>query len=488
MVALDLVQPLFRENLVSIDRYHNFNGLRLSHAHFVSYPRRSIKQLGILAAFFLLAIDLAGCGGGSNGGSGGAGAPSGGGATTVITAQPADVVVTPGNSATFTIAATGSNLRYQWQGSADGGTTWTDVSGATMASLVVASTTPTINGNRYRVNVAGDNGDATSQAALLTVSPPPQGPAISQQPADASVTVPATATFQVVAADTATLAYQWQISTHGGAGFTDIPGATGASYTTQPTVLADGGDQFRVVVTNSVDSATSSAATLTVAQQTGAAQCATQVLPVGTVIRITSVSSSNSAFQQLFIGSANGTKKFHGISVPELEVQLRDNTSGIDLDVKTYGSLDSITGVITNIGTYTHVITAIGLQTVDSVADAVYTPAFIDRRYTLTAGQTMSQTWTQDDTTTVTANGTPAAPSTTTITETITTTFVDNEQITVPAGTFNTCKFIDSVSDGQSTSQTTHWLLVGYGVDIQSISNGTTVSAQSISVNGVALQ
>jgi hypothetical protein len=84
-------------------------------------------------------------------------------------------------------------------------------------------------------------------------------PAITTQPANASVTVGATATFSVAATGTAPLSYQWS---RGGAA---ISGANAASYTTAPTVMTDNGAAFTVTVSNSVGSVTSTAATLTVA-------------------------------------------------------------------------------------------------------------------------------------------------------------------------------------------------------------------------------
>ena len=54
------------------------------------------------------------------------------------------------------------------------------------------------------------------------------------------------------------LTYRWQRDG------VDIPGATGASYTTAPTVPADDGATFRVIVSNSAGSVTSATATLTV--------------------------------------------------------------------------------------------------------------------------------------------------------------------------------------------------------------------------------
>jgi len=83
-------------------------------------------------------------------------------------------------------------------------------------------------------------------------------PSITTQPSNQSVTVGSTATFSVVAAGITPLTYQWQKGT------TPITGATLASYTTPTTTSSDNGSQFSVIVTNSIGSATSNTATLTV--------------------------------------------------------------------------------------------------------------------------------------------------------------------------------------------------------------------------------
>ncbi len=67
-----------------------------------------------------------------------------------------------------------------------------------------------------------------------------------------------TATFSVTATGTAPLSYQWQKNG------TAISGATSSSYTTPAETTSDNGALFTVVVTNSVGSVTSNAATLTV--------------------------------------------------------------------------------------------------------------------------------------------------------------------------------------------------------------------------------
>lgn len=60
------------------------------------------------------------------------------------------------------------------------------------------------------------------------------------------------------------MTYQWQQSTDSGSTWTDIPDATSNTYTIPNAALDWNGRQYRCVVTNSVGSVTSSAATLTV--------------------------------------------------------------------------------------------------------------------------------------------------------------------------------------------------------------------------------
>ncbi len=170
-----------------------------------------------------------------------------------ITTQPLNQTVTAGQTATFTVVATGTApLSYQWQKNG------VAISGATAASYTTPATTLADNGSQFIVVVSNTAGSATSNAATLTVSASSIPPAITTQPLNQTVTAGQTATFTVVATGTAPLSYQWQ--KNGVA----IGGATAASYTTPATTLADNGSQFIVVVSNTAGSATSNAATLTV--------------------------------------------------------------------------------------------------------------------------------------------------------------------------------------------------------------------------------
>jgi len=100
-------------------------------------------------------------------------------------------------------------------------------------------------------SVAGCSGNANSGTT-------PVAPSLTAEPASASVNAGQTATFNVTAAGTAPLNYQWQKNA------ADIPNANAASYTTPVTTTADSGELFRVVVSNTAGNVTSNSATLTV--------------------------------------------------------------------------------------------------------------------------------------------------------------------------------------------------------------------------------
>jgi hypothetical protein len=181
-----------------------------------------------------------------------------------ITTQPANQIVTAGQTASFAVTANGTApLSYQWQKNG------ANISGATSASYTTPATTGD-SGSTYRVVVSNSAGTATSNAATLTVSAAAAAPTITTQPASRTVTAGQTASFAITANGTAPLSYQWQKN---GA---NISGATSASYTTPATTTGDSGSTYRVVVSNSAGTATSNAATLTVSAAAVAPTITTQ--------------------------------------------------------------------------------------------------------------------------------------------------------------------------------------------------------------------
>jgi hypothetical protein len=200
------------------------------------------SQLIAIAVIF----STAGCSGTSNSGGNQNVAPS-------LTAQPASVAVTVGQSASFSVSASGTApISYQWRKNSG------NISGANAASYTTPATTAADNGAKFDVVVSNSAGSITSTQATLTVTAAAVAPTITTQPANQTVTAGQTATFSVTAAGTAPLTYQWQKNA------ADIPNATAASYTTPVTTTADSGELFRVVVSNTAGNITSNSAVLTV--------------------------------------------------------------------------------------------------------------------------------------------------------------------------------------------------------------------------------
>jgi hypothetical protein len=169
-----------------------------------------------------------------------------------ITQQPVSVTVTVGQSAAFSVIATGTApLTYQWfmNGTAAG-------TNSSTFSIAQAATGQT--GAQIHVKVSNATGSATSNTVTLTVNPAaPTAPAITQQPTNATVTAGQSATFTVTATGTAPLIYRWFMN--GGA-----VGTNSSSYTISQTTLGQSGAQIYVKVSNAVSSATSQTVTLTV--------------------------------------------------------------------------------------------------------------------------------------------------------------------------------------------------------------------------------
>ncbi len=171
----------------------------------------------------------------------------------VITTQPLLQSVTEGQTATFSIVATGTApLSYQWQKNK------ADISGATDSVYTSAAATMSDSGSMFRCIVQNAAGSDTSDEAMLKVNFLPIAPTITTQPQPQSVTEGQTAVFRIMATGTEPIHYQWQRD------IVDIAGATLNTYTTPPCSLADDSALFRCIAGNSAGADTSDTARLTV--------------------------------------------------------------------------------------------------------------------------------------------------------------------------------------------------------------------------------
>lgn len=165
-----------------------------------------------------------------------------------ITAQPQNVTVTNGADATFAVTAAGTApLSYRWYKGSAG------IQAATGSSYTVsAASTNDIGG--YSVVITNASGSVTSSVATLTVLVPP---VILTQPLSVTVTNGASANFTVVATGLPAPTYQWTFNG------TNLAGATLSSYSISKVQTSNAGT-YKVVVSNSSGSETSSAALLSV--------------------------------------------------------------------------------------------------------------------------------------------------------------------------------------------------------------------------------
>lgn len=179
----------------------------------------------------------------------------------VIVTQPQSASVIEGEDVTFSIAASGNDLSYQWEVSIDDGETWADIRGAAASSFSFAASLGS-NGNKVRCKVANSSGSVYSDVATLTVEEDTRlsAPVIDAQPSSVSVAEGSTASFFLLASGD-NLAYQWQINQNGT--WYSISGATSASYSITAS-LALNNARYRCQVSNAAGSIYSSEAMLTV--------------------------------------------------------------------------------------------------------------------------------------------------------------------------------------------------------------------------------
>ena len=189
------------------------------------------------------------------------GAATSGVATLTVLTSPGAVVsgggaICPGGSTTVQAALSGT---APWQ------VTWADgvVQSGVLSSPVTRSVSPTV-ATTYKVtalidaNCSAPAGQLTGSAAVSLNT----AVAITTQPVSLSA-CPGTGARFVVAATGTSVTFQWQVSAGGGA-FTNLPGATGTSYTTPSLTAAFNGYQYCCVATGTCGAVTSAVATLTV--------------------------------------------------------------------------------------------------------------------------------------------------------------------------------------------------------------------------------
>ncbi len=210
-----------------------------------------------------------------------------------IITPPGDTSACTGETATFTVFATGTlPLSYQWKKDE------AEIPGATAPTLSIPNVMAEDAGS-YTVVVTNECGAVESDPAVLAVKFPP---VILDHPQNVTVCVGEMATFMVTADGTLPLFFQWMKNG------SDIPGATQPTFTIPNVVPRDAGD-YTVRVSNVCDFVTSDPAVLTVlvAPQIRV-QPVSQMICEGDplTLMVTAIGSEPLTFQW----------KFEGIAIP----------------------------------------------------------------------------------------------------------------------------------------------------------------------------
>lgn len=163
------------------------------------------------------------------------------------------------------------------------------------------------------------------------------------------------------------------------------------------------------------------------------------------------------------------------------------------LDVKTY-SRRAGDAEVTNYGSVTSGAFSRDGLSGTLTTKSVYTPPWASRVFGIPLGGTLSETSTMTISTTFSVPGIPIGlpPTTNTSTSTTVTTYAANETITVPAGTYSTCRFDITYPGSPAGTSTTQWVLRGKGIPVKIVSkaSGSVDSVQeatSITLNGSRL-
>ena len=250
---------------------------------------------------------------------------------THISQAPSSVDAVAGISVQLTVSASGEDLGYQWF--------FNNVAlgGETAAMLVLSNIQPARAGS-YTVRVSGAGGTETSSPATVTVRVLP--PTIFTQPQNTLAATGTTVQLSVVMQGSPPFHYIWRKAQQ------TLPPDSATLTLTNVTRVSSG--SYRVMVANSVGTATSAAAKLTVLiPPTLALQPQPKTVPTGktAILRARATGSPKLSYQWLFNGAVitNATKP--QLTLPQVQAAQAGNYSVVVTNA--VGTVTSATAVLT---------------------------------------------------------------------------------------------------------------------------------------------
>ena len=165
-------------------------------------------------------------------------------------------------------------------------------------TVVTLNNTNNLAAGTYTITITGISGSITLTRDIVFIIQAGAGPTINTQPASQTVCAGANVTFSVVASGAIT-GYQWQLSTDGGAVFSNITLANSSTYNVTGTTTAQNGYRYRVIVFTQCSSTTSNVAILTV----NASPSVPVLTPATATICLGDVASLNAASTTITTGT-----------------------------------------------------------------------------------------------------------------------------------------------------------------------------------------
>jgi hypothetical protein len=332
-------------------------------------------------------------------------------AATSISSQPLSSIICAGAGTSFTVAATGASLSYQWQESTNGGASWNNItnggvySGAGTSTLNLTGVTAGMNTYQYRAVISSSCSPLNSTAAILTVN---AAPSVTGQPANTAVCAGNAANFTVVGAGGG-LTYQWQESTDGGGTWNNLSngapysGVLTATLTVNPTTVGMNSYRYRAILNGSCPgSATSNAGVLSVGTALSiTSQPLSSILCAGGTTSF-SVSTSGTVISYQWQESTNGGVSWNNIvngGVYSGATTTSLTLTGVTAGMNTYQYRNVVTGSCPAINSNAAVLTVntapnITAQPISSVVCATQNASFT----TAATGTAISYQW-QESTT-----------------------------------------------------------------------------------------
>ena len=237
------------------------------------------------------------------------------------TASPTNVTYA-GNSVTLAATVVGANgaTSYQWQtDNGSGGTSFSNLGGATLTNYVLNTTSLGGQTNEYQLVGTPSGGNAVTSAPVTLIVRPASAPVVLSDtaPNPNLVMVGGYATF--TASFTGTLpvgGYQWQVATNSsGGGAVNIAGATNTSLTLTNVQLANSGYYYSLQATNVVSPYTNNSSWAQLTVQPLAALVKLQATNYNPTTGVWNDSSGNGN-NATYTGAAGTTPTFTTFATP----------------------------------------------------------------------------------------------------------------------------------------------------------------------------